>query len=350
MEYKKEINQKLLIRLRTMQKELPYFTKEFFRAISERTSIMTRLGYAYDLKLFFYYLITEHIYFVNKKIEDITIEDIENIEASDIEEFMEYLSYYIKVDENGIKNEYHNEERGKLRKLSAVRALFRFLYKREKIKSNPSELVDSPKIHEKYIIRLEPDEVSKLIDEVEIGDKLTERQQKWHEHTKIRDVAIITLLLGTGIRVSECVGIDINNIDFDINGVKIIRKGGNETFIYFGKEVEIALKTYIEQRKIIKAVKGNEEALFLSMQHKRINVRTIQKLVKKYSQLVTLTKNISPHKLRSTYGTNLYRQTGDIYLVADVLGHKDVNTTRKHYAEIDDNSRRKAAQYIKLRK
>lgn len=350
MEYKKEINQKLLIRLRTMQKELPYFTKDFFRAISERTSIMTRLGYAYDLKLFFYYLITEHIYFVNKKIEDITIEDIENIEASDIEEFMEYLSYYIKVDENGIKNEYHNEERGKLRKLSAVRALFRFLYKREKIKSNPSELVDSPKIHEKYIIRLEPDEVSKLIDEVEIGDKLTERQQKWHEHTKIRDVAIITLLLGTGIRVSECVGIDINNIDFDINGVKIIRKGGNETFIYFGKEVEIALKTYIEQRKIIKAVKGNEEALFLSMQHKRINVRTIQKLVKKYSQLVTLTKNISPHKLRSTYGTNLYRQTGDIYLVADVLGHKDVNTTRKHYAEIDDNSRRKAAQYIKLRK
>ena len=77
---------------------------------------------------------------------------------------------------------------------------------------------------------------------------------------------------------------------------------------------------------------GHEDALFLSLQNRRMAVRSVENLVKKYSRLVTTVKNITPHKLRSTYGTTLYQETGDIYLVADVLGHKDVNTTKKHYA------------------
>ena len=86
------------------------------------------------------------------------------------------------------------------------------------------------------------------------------------------------------------------------------------------------------------------------MQNKRISVRSVQILVKKYSQLVTNLKNITPHKLRSTYGTNLYNESGDIYLVADVLGHKDVNTTKKHYASLEDQRRREAVKYVHLRK
>ena len=82
---------------------------------------------------------------------------------------------------------------------------------------------------------------------------------------------------------------------------------------------------------------------------KRISVRAVEILVKKYSSLVTTMKKITPHKLRSTYGTSLYRETGDIYLVADVLGHKDVNTTKKHYAAIEEDRRRKAANIVKLR-
>ena len=96
-------------------------------------------------------------------------------------------------------------------------------------------------------------------------------------------------------------------------------------------------------------LEGHENALFLSLQNRRITVRAVENLVKKYSKLVTNLKNITPHKLRSTYGTSLYRETGDIYLVADVLGHKDVNTTRKHYAAIEDDRRRKAAKYVHLR-
>ena len=127
------------------------------------------------------------------------------------------------------------------------------------------------------------------------------------------------------------------------------RKGGYESIVYFGEEVEIALADYMQERSKIIPKEGNGNALFLSMQKKRMSVRSVENLVKKYSKLVTSIKNITPHKLRSTYGTTLYQESGDIYLVADVLGHKDVNTTRKHYAAQADERRRQAAKMVRLR-
>ena len=94
---------------------------------------------------------------------------------------------------------------------------------------------------------------------------------------------------------------------------------------------------------------GHENALFLSTRRKRMGVQAVENRVKKYAKEVTPNKKITPHKLRSTYGTALYKETGDIYLVADVLDHKDVNTTKKHYAAIDENRRRQAAGGVKLR-
>lgn len=160
---------------------------------------------------------------------------------------------------------------------------------------------------------------------------------------------MLTLMLGTGIRVSECVGLDIDDVDFKNNGIKIHRKGGYESIVYFGEEVEKALADYMQERQKIMPKEGNGNALFLSMQKKRMSVRSVENLVKKYSKLVTSIKNITPHKLRSTYGTTLYQESGDIYLVADVLGHKDVNTTRKHYAAQADERRRQAAKMVRLR-
>lgn len=161
----------------------------------------------------------------------------------------------------------------------------------------------------------------------------------------------MTLLLGTGIRVSECVGLDVTDIDFNTNGIRVIRKGGSEMIVYFGDEVEKALKDYINgSRKLVNPQEGHEKALFYSTQRRRIGVKAVENLVKKYSRQVTPLKKITPHKLRSTYGTTLYQETGDIYLVADVLGHKDVNTTRKHYAAQDESRRRSAANVVKLRK
>ena len=243
----------------------------------------------------------------------------------------------------------HNDEKGKSRKLAAVRMLFKYFYKKKIIKADPAALVDTPKIHEKAIIRLDVNEVANFLDAVETGEKLTDRQKAFHERTKKRDLAMMTLLLGTGMRVSECVGINIKDLDFKNNAVKVTRKGGNEVFLYFGEEVRETLEDYLEERQNAVTKEENEPALFLSGQGKRIGVRTVQNMVKKYANGVTI-KKITPHKLRSTFGTNLYQETGDIYLVADVLGHADVNTTRKHYAEIEDSRRRMAATRIKLRK
>lgn len=350
MEYYKEVDYKNTIKIREVLDELPSFVKEFFRGIAETTSTRTRLGYVRDLKIFFHYLVSENIKFQGKSNALFTIDDLKQVSAADIDEYLEYLTYYTKRNKKGRKLEYYNYEKGKSRKLASVRSMLSYFYKRGKINANPGELIDTPKIHLKNIVRLELDEIAMLLDYVDMGKGLNERQSKWHEYTRKRDLAIITLLLGTGIRVSECVGLNIKNVDFKLNGIHIKRKGGDEVEVYFGDEVRSALKEYIEERETLETKDEDEQGLFLSMQKKRITERAIQKLVKKYSQLVIKTKKISPHKLRSTYGTTLYRETGDIYMVADVLGHKDVNTTKKHYAEIDDNRRRKAGQIVKLRK
>lgn len=344
--YHEQVIIKNELKLRELQKQLPRFCGEFFRGIESTTSSRTRIAYGYDLVVFFNYLKTENPEVKNQEIRDLPVSILDRITATDIEEYLDYLKYY--VTEDGV--EHTNKERGIMRKLACLRTLYRYFYKKETIQTNPASIVDMPKIHQKEIVRLDTDEVGILLDEVETGDKLTKSQKNFHAKTKTRDIAILTLLLGTGIRVSECVGIDINDIDFKNSGIKIRRKGGNETVVYFGEEVEQALLDYIEERKLIVPVTGDENALFLSLQKRRIGVRAVENLVKKYSSLVTNLKKITPHKLRSTYGTALYKETGDIYLVADVLGHKDVNTTKKHYAAIEDERRRKARNAVKLRK
>ena len=349
--YYKQHTRVLNERIRAALTELPEFCESYFRAISSRTSALTRLNYAYDLKLFFEYL--SDAKFNSKDVRSISLDDVQTITTIDIEKFLDYVTVYERsfdYQSKSIVIKSENGERGKARKLSSVRSLFKYFFKKEKLTSNVASLVESPKLHEKVILRLEVDEIEKLLDEVENGTKLTSRQQALHKNSKKRDLAIISLLLGTGIRVSECVGININDINFDENSLKITRKGGNEVILYISDEVAEVLLAYIEQRNTIEPADDDAtSALFLSSQRKRIQQRSIQYLVQKYSRLVTPLKRITPHKLRSTYGTNLYRESGDIYLVADVLGHKDVNTTKKHYAAMTEDRRKAASEMVHLR-
>ena len=333
------------LRLRDVLKTLPPFCRDFFRAIEPRTTTKTRISYAYDIRIFFQFLLEQNPAFRDWSIDAFTVDVLDQLTAVDLEEYEEYL----KVFQAGDKTET-NGERGLKRKMSSLRSFYAYYFKREMIHTNPTVLVDVPKIHQKSIIRLEADEVALLLDYIEHGgDDLTGQKKVYYEKNKDRDLALVTLLLGTGVRVSECVGLDIEDVDFKNNGIKVTRKGGNEMVVYFGPEVEKALKNYLEVRKNIIPVEGHEHALFYSTQRKRIGVQAVENLVKKYARQVTTTKKITPHKLRSTYGTALYQETGDIYLVADVLGHKDVNTTKKHYAALDDYRRRQAATAVKLR-
>ncbi len=332
-------------KLRTLLKDLPPFCTEYFRGIEPRTSTRTRIAYAYDLSVFFDFLKKENPIFSKMDRMDFRLEHLDQLTVTDLEEYMEYLKY--RFNENN--KEVINKERGIMRKISSLKSFYNYFFRVEKIKTNPAALVQLPKLHDKEIIRLDIDEVALLLDEVEQGDNLTDRQKAYHDRTKVRDLALLTLLLGTGIRVSECVGLDIDDVDFKNGGIHIHRKGGKEVTVYFGAEVEDALNDYLIERQQIDPEPGSENALFLSMQRKRMNVRSVENLVKKYAKIVTPLKKITPHKLRSTYGTNLYRETGDIYLVADVLGHSDVNTTKKHYAALEDERRRSARNAVRLR-
>ncbi len=333
------------LKLREKCKELPAFASAFFRGIEPTTSARTRMAYAFDLKVFFTYIKNETGLGQDKEITEYRINILDKITPSIIQDYMDYL----KVYNNDEDVECTNSERGLMRKLSSLRSMYNYFYRMEMIKNNPAQIIQMPKLHEKEIVRLDKDEVEDLLDVVENGKNMTKQEQNFHDKTKVRDLAIVTLLLGTGIRVSECVGLDLNDVDFKNHGIRITRKGGNQVVVYFGDEVEDALLNYIRERNGIIPMTGYENALFLSMQKRRITVKSVERLVKKYAGQVTQLKKITPHKLRSTYGTQLYKETGDIYLVADVLGHSDVNTTKKHYAAIEDERRRMARNMVSLR-
>ena len=344
--YNEQVDIENIKKLRTMLSELPAFFKDFFRGIEPRTQSRTQIAYAYDIKIFLQFLLEENpsIKKSYKSVTEIPISVLESLTVTDIEEYMEYLKYR---DTDGKK--ISNKENAIKRKISTLKSVFKYFYRTEKSRENIMERVQLPKLHSKEIIRLDIDEVAMMIDEAERGEGLSDRQRAYHGKTKIRDVALLSLLLGTGIRVSECVGLDISDVDFKNNGILIHRKGGKEVTIYFSDEVKEALQNYYDERVLILEESGHEGAFFLSMQNKRLSVRSVENLVKKYAKIISPLKKITPHKLRSTYGTNLYKETGDIYLVADVLGHSDVNTTKKHYAAIEDDRRRSARNVVKLR-
>ena len=344
--YNEQVDIENIKKLRTMLSELPAFFKDFFRGIEPRTQSRTQIAYAYDIKIFLQFLLEENpsIKKSYNNMTEIPISVLESLTVTDIEEYMEYLKYR---DTDGKK--ISNKENAIKRKISTLKSVFKYFYRTEKIGENIMERVQLPKLHSKEIIRLDIDEVAMMIDEAERGEGLSDRQRAYHGKTKIRDVALLSLLLGTGIRVSECVGLDISDVDFKNNGILIHRKGGKEVTIYFSDEVKEALQNYYDERVLILEESGHEGAFFLSMQNKRLSVRSVENLVKKYAKIISPLKKITPHKLRSTYGTNLYKETGDIYLVADVLGHSDVNTTKKHYAAIEDDRRRSARNVVKLR-
>ena len=349
--YRDEVDAKRILQIRQICRNLPQACGDYLRAIAVTASSLTRLAYAIDLNTFFQFLHEERVFFAQKPVPLLTDQDLGNLTQSDLTAYTEYLTYYLKSDENHSEPErvYVNHALAIKRKLCSIRSFYDYLFKNQRIPSNVTELVPLPKVHEKPILRLSKQELEKILATARSGEELSQGQQRFQKITARRDFAILSLFLGTGIRVSECVGINLNDVDLENNAVLVTRKGGNQVVLYFPPEVAEALAEYLEERKETEALPGHEDALFLSLQRKRITQRAVQNLVKKYAAVAApLKPRISPHKLRSTYATNLYHETGDIYLVADVLGHTSVDTTRKHYADMTDARRKMASEHVHL--
>ena len=246
--YHDELNKQNIKKLREILTTLPPFCKQFFRGVDNIYGSRTKIAYAYDLRIFFDFLHQNHPYGKTMDVLEYPLEILDKVKREDIEDYLEYLSLYSKETIDA-ETDVTNEERGKSRKLASLRSFYNYFFKNEMIQSNPAALVSMPKLHSKEIIRLEPNEVAQLLDQVEAGTKLTEKQASYHAKTKVRDLALLTLLLGTGIRVSECVGLNIYDVDFDNMGIRVRRKGGYEDIVYFGEEVEKARKKIVNLKQ-----------------------------------------------------------------------------------------------------
>ncbi len=339
-DYYKEQKQLKLKKLKELEKGLPTYAIAYLDEKELNSQISTVLSYAYDLHTFFRYILENNPSCKNLQVKDISLDFLENLTFEDINEYQKFLSY----TDSGEK--HMNSERGIARRMAPLRGFFQFACLHGYMKSNPTlGAAKRKKPPKNDIIRMNAAEVDTMLNTVKNSNISSARQRKFCEKAQLRDTAIITLLLNTGLRVSECVGLDVDDVNFTAKTIYIVRKGGKSSILYFNDTVAQALTDYIElERTPLLDEHSDEKALFLSNRKQRMCVKSVENVVKKFAKESIAGKHITPHKLRSTYGTALYRETGDIRLVADVLGHEDINTTAKNYAAIEEAHRQTAAK------
>lgn len=314
-----------------IEEELPRFLRQYFVYLKGNILPMSRLAYLRDVRFFFNYLISETDLTKANIAKDITISEIDNIRASDINLFIDYCRKYT-VDEGDSIVVYENSNKTLARKKSSISVLFKQLYRDGLIKENITDGFDPirvPKPGEKEIKALQDDEVMIMLDAVTTGSHLTEHEKKYWEKTKLRDKAILVLFLTYGLRLSELEQLNISSFNFSRGDFKIYRKRGKESTMPINRSVEIVVKDYIDNERNPEA--SDEEALFLSLQGKRITSRAIRDLVKKYTSIALNTSRkdgYSPHKLRATAATSLIGRGNSIYDVQALLDHEQVTTTQ----------------------
>lgn len=342
-DFNKKKDRNYRLKLEELKKNLPTYTYEFLDSRALRNP-NTAVSYAYDLIVFFQYLTEFCPPAKGLTYVDIPADLLDSLSFQDINEYQKYLSAK-DVTIIGSKD-LQNNVNGIARKMSALRSFYKYQCEHQFLSNDPTVGANkqSRKDDDHVITRLTPSEVDTFLTTIKNSAVGSKHQQELLKNTKYRDFAILTLLLRTGIRVSECVSLDLEDLNFNENSMCVVRKGLKEHILYFDEATHEALLDYIETERPHYIESNNEKALFMSLRKKRLAVRSVQEMVEKYAKTAVSNKKISPHKMRSTYGTALYNKTGDIRLVADVLGHSDINTTAKHYAASEDAHRRQAAK------
>ena len=329
-------------------RKLPDCVRIYFRSMrTQNKSERTIYQYAFDLKNFFEYLQDTAAY-KDKNIRSMRIDQLlDNLTKEDLQEYIETFSTYTvekKTSKGNVTSEVISSPAYISRRISSLKAMYKYFFECGDIKANTADLLKNPKLKDKNILIMDGDEIDRILAAVETEDGLSDRQKAFHKTQKKRDKAILTLFLTTGIRISELSGIDLQDIDFKENAIRIVRKGGNEDEVFINEKVADLLKDYIETERN-NLLSGHEcNALFVSRQKERLKQRNIETLIKSYSEKAGLNKKITPHALRRTYGSYLYAQTDDIYLVAQVLGHRSVDTTKRYYAKMSRERKKDAAK------
>lgn len=335
--YQKKRNTSTSEKINTTIQDLPDYMMRFVTHMTtvKNSSLLTVYEYVRDISIIFQ-IITE----INPAIKhkkDVTVEVLDQLNTDDFEDIMMKLQTGYEKDGKA----FMDDNPARARKLASIRALYKYLMGKGLITNNAAAMFPSPKLITKPITYLKDDEITLLLNTIKTGDGLTNRQHVFSEKQKNRDMAMIYLMLSTGIRISECVGLDIADVDWEENSILVVRKGRKYSNVYFDETAAELLGAYMEEREEME-LENDTNALFISRNGTRITPRSVQRLVKKYASIAVQNKHITPHKLRSTFATGVYNSTGDIYLVQNALGHKSVNTTAR-YADVSDEKRREAS-------
>lgn len=386
IKYREEIRQDYKKQLDLIREELPYIALKYLNSKAQSLEISSITRYAEDLRVYFRWLSLENPLCSSSK--DIPDEVIQGQTASDIEEFLLYLEDFITVDENGKEKHHSLSASSRARKLAALKSFYKYLAKIGFLENgaNPASLVDSIKVTKtkESIVVLSDRDKKKIFNLVNTGNEFEGQAEKIYRTQCLRDKAIISVLLGTGIRVSELVGLDISDVDFEDSSLSIIRKGGNFGKVYFNDDVSTALHDYIElERNELRDIRPEDRnALFISRKKGRITVRAVEYLVEKYSNIIYKDKvpnyyelikpveydaedggtvkpkirkspkmhAISPHKLRSTFASDYLNksETSDLQALSEVLGHSSATVTSKWYSRSSEEKKRDVAKSVKL--
>lgn len=325
-------------KLRQFLQNLPDFVFDYIEIAYQGESVNTQIGYSIDIKIFLDYLRKYKFSHIEKN-EDFTVEDMDAVTIRDLNGFgaylKEYESEYVNVNGKIETRTRRNSAYGINRKLSGIRGLFSYLYKNDLISQNVTDKIDFKKLHHKMKRPLTTVETTQLLDIIYNGEKYFDgRDLAEYLNKKQRDIAIFTAYLGTGCRVSELVNLNINDIDFDTSSFIVTRKGGDEQEIFMPVQVENELFIYMQERVKNENAK-DKNALFLSRLGTRLTAQSVEKTLKKYCSAVGITDpdKCKPHALRRTFACNMIADGIDIKMVAELMGHKNIEVTHKYYTQ-----------------
>lgn len=318
-----------------IESQLPKFLRGFFSYLKGNVLPATRLAYLHDIRFFFRYLIEETDVTEAETTDKIKLSDLEQVKAVDVNMFIDYCRKY-KVDTGDAIYIYENSNKSLARKKSSVSVMFKQLYRDELISKNITDGFDPirvPKPGEREIKALQDDEVMIMLDAVSTGAGLTAHERSYWEKTKRRDKAILILFLTYGLRLSELQQLNVSSFNFNRGEFKIYRKRGKESIMPLNNSATAVIHDYIDNERAADSSldEENRDALFLSLQGRRMTERQIRELVKKYTSIALKTTRkagYSPHKLRATAATSLIGRGNSIFDVAALLDHEQVTTTQ----------------------
>ena len=309
---------------------MPEFMEDFHsNLLARKRSTNTIKSYLYEINVYLRFVASTVVH--KEKITDLEVSDLEKVRQTQLERYVAKSEDGSELTANAMR-----------RKLSVLKSLYKYFIGIGYITKNPTQLLEGAKLTKKSVITLNDIQVKALLNCIQNQEGLTEHSKAYNTRMVSRDLAIVMVLLGTGMRISELVGLNIS--DFDTLDPKraafhIIRKGGDDDVVYCTESVKNAVMDYIEFSRPLLNPSDSENALFLSVRGDRCGVSTIEKMMKKYCKAAGLPDNISPHKMRATFATKVYSKTKDIYAVKDSLHHKSIDTSKNY---ISDEQERKA--------